>query len=770
MKFSATGRRARLRWGGSILGVVAMSALMVGAVLATIPNPLITTIPAGYFTVTDEQGANDVPAQSDLTQMGRDDSNASVYKIFWSWDEIDQWTGTGQTGDACALFDSDGDTKINFVVCARVTNLNADPTVVGLVQQDATHPVYLFSCSDAKPDRCTQPTGPLPYTAPTQADAGVLGTVAKANLITGTDPFAAVGSDTPYDSTVEVRILKSVLPAGAVLTNVCSYPSAGNGGNNNPFDCIVSPGGGFLVIAKDAGTGVTTPTFSFTTTNPAATRSINGTGSASALPVLIASPPATTVTEAAVTNWSLTAISCKFDDGTTSTGTVDLNNRKVTGVAIQSGKVTTCTFTNRPVRPKLTVTKVVNNDNGGTKVVADFPLFVGATSVTSGVQGTFDAGNYTVSETQQTGYSGVISGDCAADGSITLALGDVKSCTITNTDNPPVLRLRKTVDNGDGGNAAITDWTLNADKVPTGAPIELTGTTPVDSNATTFQIGTYALSETGGPTGYTPGTWSCALTATPATAVTVTNSQVAIGLGQDVTCTINNDDVAPSLTLKKIVVNDNGGSALASAWTLTATGSGGFSGVGTQNADVTKNDASKTANVKSNVQYTLSESGAPTGYSAGTIWSCSGGTFVSPDKITLDEGASATCSITNDDNAPSLTLKKIVTNNNGGSALASAWTLTATGTGGFSGTGTQNADPTKNDASFDPLGERPRPVHAVRVGRCDWLHGGRGLVLLGRHLRRTGQGHALRGRVGNVHHHQHRQPAGPPAAQDRRQR
>ncbi len=131
--------------------------------------------------------------------------------------------------------------------------------------------------------------------------------------------------------------------------------------------------------------------------------------------------------------------------------------------------------------------------------------------------------------------------------------------------------------------------------------------------------------------------------------MTVTNSQVAIGLGQDVTCTINNDDVAPSLTLKKIVVNDNGGSALASAWTLTATGSGGFSGVGTQNADVTKNDASKTANVKSNVQYTLSESGAPTGYSAGTIWSCSGGTFVSPDKITLDEGGSATCSITNDD-------------------------------------------------------------------------------------------------------------------------
>src|SRR5262249_53227854 len=55
------------------------------------------TIPYSFFAVLDQQGANDVPAQSDLTQMGRDNSDLNYYQLFWSWDSIDQWTGTGQT-------------------------------------------------------------------------------------------------------------------------------------------------------------------------------------------------------------------------------------------------------------------------------------------------------------------------------------------------------------------------------------------------------------------------------------------------------------------------------------------------------------------------------------------------------------------------------------------------------------------------------------------------------------------------------------------------
>src|SRR5437773_4279848 len=108
------------------------------------------TIPISFFAVLDQQGANDVPLQSDLTQMGRDNSDPSYYQIFWSWDSIDQWTGNGQTGDACALFDSDGDGKINYAVCGQITNLNANPNVV--VQ--TTGSPFAFQCNNARTDRC----------------------------------------------------------------------------------------------------------------------------------------------------------------------------------------------------------------------------------------------------------------------------------------------------------------------------------------------------------------------------------------------------------------------------------------------------------------------------------------------------------------------------------------------------------------------------------------------------------------------------------------
>src|SRR5918995_286490 len=112
------------------------------------------TIPSGYFVVTDSGGANDVNAsQVDLTQMGRDDTDAGTYKLFWSWDATDDWTGAGQTGDACALFDTDGDTNVNYAVCARITNPGADPSVVNLTADSP----FLFLCSDGKDDRCTHP-------------------------------------------------------------------------------------------------------------------------------------------------------------------------------------------------------------------------------------------------------------------------------------------------------------------------------------------------------------------------------------------------------------------------------------------------------------------------------------------------------------------------------------------------------------------------------------------------------------------------------------
>ena len=128
----------------------------------------------------------------------------------------------------------------------------------------------------------------------------------------------------------------------------------------------------------------------------------------------------------------------------------------------------------------------------------------------------------------------------------------------------------------------------------------------------------------------------------------------------------------------KEVTNDSGGTALPAAWTLTAAGPTPVSGV-TATAAVTNAAVSAGS-------YTLSESGGPSGYTA-SAYSCvkNGGSPVSGNSLTLANGDAATCTITNDDNAASLTLVKEVTNDNGGSASETAWTLTAAGPTPLSG-------------------------------------------------------------------------------------
>ena len=77
---------------------------------------------------------------------------------------------------------------------------------------------------------------------------------------------------------------------------------------------------------------------------------------------------------------------------------VNLGMNQVT-IDLDVGEDITCTFTNDDIAPTLTVTKMVVNDDGGTKVVGDFPLFVDGGPVTSGDTNTFTAGAHTVSET-----------------------------------------------------------------------------------------------------------------------------------------------------------------------------------------------------------------------------------------------------------------------------------------------------------------------------------------------------------------------------------
>src|SRR5207237_5031434 len=126
--------------------------------------------------------------------------------------------------------------------------------------------------------------------------------------------------------------------------------------------------------------------------------------------------------------------------------------------------------------------------------------------------------------------------------SVTLALGDNTTCTITNTAVPPKLTLVKVVDHsGTSDTTAATAWTLKATK---GTSV-ISGTGGV-SNATA-DIGSYALTESGpGLPGWTSSGYTCG------SSTTVVNS-VTLALGDSTTCTITNTAVPPKLTLVKVV-------------------------------------------------------------------------------------------------------------------------------------------------------------------------------------------------------------------------
>lgn len=107
-----------------------------------------------------------------------------------------------------------------------------------------------------------------------------------------------------------------------------------------------------------------------------------------------------------------------------------------------------------PTQGTINVVKTVINDNGRTKTVADFPLFINGASVISGVTNSYTApaAAFTVTETSDPNYTRTFSGDCDANGQFNLNGGDNKFCIVTNNDIgapavpviPPLIDVVKT--------------------------------------------------------------------------------------------------------------------------------------------------------------------------------------------------------------------------------------------------------------------------------------------------------------------------------------
>jgi hypothetical protein len=289
-----------------------------------------------------------------------------------------------------------------------------------------------------------------------------------------------------------------------------------------------------------------------------------------------------------------------------------------------------CTFTNVVKPSYLTLEKTVINDDGGTATADDFQAYIDGEEVDWFETYQLPRGSHTASEDVVTGYTaGSWGGDCAADGSVELNPGESKTCTITNDDQPATLTLEKTVINDDGGTATADDFQAYID----GSPVPW-------GVAQSVGAGSFTASEDV-VTGYTAGSWGgdCAA-----------DGSVSLANGEHKTCTITNDDDPAYLILEKTVINDDGGTATADDFQAYIDGSPVPWGV------------PQSVGAGS---FTASED-VVAGYDAGP-W---GGDCAADGSVSLANGETKTCTITNDDQPAYLILEKTVINDDGGTATA----------------------------------------------------------------------------------------------------
>lgn len=249
-------------------------------------------------------------------------------------------------------------------------------------------------------------------------------------------------------------------------------------------------------------------------------------------------------------------------------------------VSIAVGDIKTCEITNTKTAPTTTtlrVNKVLipSTDTGKFNLRIDGATAgTGANVGNGGTTGavTVIAGSHTVSETAGAGttlsnYTSVISGDCASNGNITLATGDNKVCTITNTLNgtpppppPPAgtIVIRKETSGGTG----IETFNFNMINNSTGAVSISTSILANQTQSGTYNhygqtgniypaIGTsYSIIETNANQfGWTLDSVSCSPVAgTPAT----NGINISINSEQSTTCTFRNSHPPGTAQLKVI--------------------------------------------------------------------------------------------------------------------------------------------------------------------------------------------------------------------------
>ncbi len=517
-----------------------------------------------------------------------------------------------------------------------------------------------------------------------------------------------------------LTVTKQIVPGTAPVGSIAGAVPSGAGWNFN----------------ATTGSGVTTPVANRVTPG-------DGTGTV-AYPLTFSggvTSGAVTVTETQQSGYSLTQVAgqnavCK---NLNTNASVPVNNSGALGftVNVPSTQAVNCVVYNRAPNPAadVTVSKkwVVNGQpyaegaqpaGLSAQLSLTGPGAAGATAQGWGVTRTgYSTGQSvtlsesvtTIDPTMCTNVATVteVNGattNVALGAGYTLALPNAKNtATITNTVTcKSTLTLVKRVE---GGTAAPTAWTLKAMDTSGATVFSGASGAAAVTNIDVTPDARYQLGETGGSALYTQVDNRTNFQSNPASTGSATcirvnangtpyegsgfsdgiNGGVNVPLGFRVACTLVNQTA--SLTLLKTVVNDNGGTATASAWNLTATAATPPTIAATTVVGAETAAAANTFNVRPRHTYTLTES-TTAGYQFQKLQQLVGGSWVdvvanaSPTGFPRKDGSgnwliqvapvdTATYRFVNDDIAPTLTLKKRVVGLGGTVDSAATWTLTA---------------------------------------------------------------------------------------------
>jgi len=528
-------RRLTISTRAALAGALMVLALPVFASQASAALPL-TPVPT-FQTKVDENGADDQPGQKDLSLHGVATPTPGDLWAMWQWDDTS--LSGGNTGDACALFDTNNNARVNFSLCVSIAGNPA--------AQQAGSP-RIWTCNDTKVQTCPQSAQVTPINT------------ACATNTNATDPFHNGKKDTQAICHIDLNDVGG--GTTAKLVNTCSYPSQSP--TSAPSDCVLIPRDAFVIIQKIASPNSGTFPFRLGTAAAASNPVVfTASGSQTSDPIAIISGTANNLKEDVPTNWAIDTPAPSCSGATSSNGT--FSGDTISGINTGSDSTVTCVYRDKQQTGAIAITK----QRTGTTVKlagAHFQIDGAGPDLVTDANGSacvagLSLGSHTVTETQAPNGH-----DLASPATQTVNVTTAGTCTAaaaTATFNDALVlgtvNIHKT--KADGSALAGATFTLFVNNSPTAGPrgaedtittLSCTTNAAGDCSIANVPPGSYWASETTTPGGY--------ITASDkAVTVTVGGSP---GTGDSESLTFVDQAAAGTINIHKTGL---GGAALAGA-------------------------------------------------------------------------------------------------------------------------------------------------------------------------------------------------------------